>query len=180
MSQSGTVSIRTLANTALLLKLRDCRTVSYMFALQDETYSILQATETEFELKHNLEQINRNIATISSQNDRLKSATDSVNEEKVDVLNSLSTKVQGKDFLFRKAADYSRLLHETECDLKERSVTDDIMYSQLVKQYMELNELQEELLPLTAQLNAYHSLPPDISLTRLKIEELRRELVSYE
>lgn len=42
------------------------------------------------------------------------SATDSVNEEKVDVLNSLSTKVQGKDFLFRKAADYSRLLHETE------------------------------------------------------------------
>ena len=53
----------------IVLKVCFC---SYMFALQDETYSILQATETEFELKHNLEQINRNIATISSQNDRLK------------------------------------------------------------------------------------------------------------
>jgi hypothetical protein len=72
LSQSGTVSVRTLASIASLLQLRDCRAVSYMLALQDHSQSLFQAAETQLKQKHHLAQIEHRIAVISSQNTHLK------------------------------------------------------------------------------------------------------------
>jgi hypothetical protein len=108
------------------------------------------------------------------------SAVASTNEQTAEELRSLATKAQDRDFLTRKAADYSRLLQEAESDLKDQGMNDDISYSRLMKQYKELNELREQLQPERVKVHAYHCLPPDISLARLKIEELRHELASLE
>jgi hypothetical protein len=88
------------------------------------------------------------------------SAVASTNEQTAEELRSLATKAQDRDFLTRKAADYSRLLQEAESDLKDQGMNDDISYSRLMKQYKELNELREQLQPERVKVHAYHCLPP--------------------
>jgi hypothetical protein len=72
-------------------------------------------------------------------------------------------------------------LHKTmqTCSLNDVSISD-FEYATLVQRYKDLQQWEAKVKPLTQTLASYRSLPPDITMSKQSIENVKRELYQLE
>lgn len=180
LSQSGVMSLRTLANVALLLQTKDVSETSYLLALQ-HLHTDLHKTNEELKCAERLTQtlIEKNKRAVHKYN-LLKKAADDLEEQKVKQRPEIERRAKESGFLYSKAKEYKEKVNQFQNELVRSKADPAIHHSALVKMSEELQSLVNQLSPLKTKLQTYHSLPPDVSLTKVKIEELRQELARLE
>ena len=180
LSQSGVMSLRTLANIALLLQTKDVSETSYLLALQ-HLQNDLYKTREELKYEERLTQtlIEKTKKAVHKYN-LLKKAADDLKEQKTKEVPEIERRAKESGFLYSKAKEYKDKINQFQNELYRSKADPNIYHSALVKMSEELQSLMEQLSPLKTKLKTYHSLPPDVSLTKVKIEELRQELSRLE
>nr|XP_022329932.1 HAUS augmin-like complex subunit 1 isoform X1 [Crassostrea virginica] len=176
LSQAGVISLRVIANLALILEVRDTSDTSFLLAmrhLEDEIYKVEEARRKE---EKNLEMLMDKIKMAMVKQSHLKKAMD-VLEQKA-ACQQPETEKRTKDihFIRSKAKEYKDKIHQMQTTLQTLKVDPSIYHNSLVKTSKELEKMQEELSPLQAKLQTYSSLPPDLSSIKVKIEELKVKL----
>ncbi|CAB3984523.1 HAUS augmin-like complex subunit 1 [Paramuricea clavata] len=180
LSQSGLTSVRTLASTALLLDLRDTKMSSYLLGINELSKELHSAKEEEIKSKHattkQLQKTNKALIQYNS----LKKACETL-EEQISLQEPiLKQRLRDTGFLNQKTGEYQRQLDQLLSYQKQANLEPALYHKALEKKYEDVVKLEEDLKPLKSKLDTYHSLPPDISLAKVRLEEARRELQSLE
>lgn len=176
LSQAGVISLRVIANLALILQVRDTTDTSFLLAmrhLEDEIYKVEEARIKE---ERNLQTLIDKIKVAMVKQSHLKKAME-VLEQKA-ACQQPETEKRTKDihFIRSKAKEYKDKIKQMQTTLHTLKVDPSIYHHSLVKSSKELEKLQEELSPLQVKLQTYSSLPPDLSSIKVKIEELKMKL----
>ncbi|XP_071547665.1 HAUS augmin-like complex subunit 1 [Panulirus ornatus] len=85
--------------------------------------------------------------------------------------------IKQEEFIREKKKNYSNDIIQYEAKLSQVGVTENIKHGTLVKQWSELQELEKQMKNLELQLKNY-TLPPDITLAEVKVQEARQELAA--
>ncbi|KAK8731591.1 hypothetical protein OTU49_007381, partial [Cherax quadricarinatus] len=80
-------------------------------------------------------------------------------------------------FIKEKCKNYSTDINQYEAKLNQVAMSKNIKHSTLVKQSLELQSLEKQVNNLESKLNNY-TLPPDIMLAEVKVQEARQELAN--
>ena len=83
-------------------------------------------------------------------------------------------------FLRSKYREYKEKIHQCQDALLKSGTDQSLYHREMVKKSDELQELKDKIAPMKAKLDTYHNLPPDLSLTKVKIEEMKREVAALE
>lgn len=180
LSQSGVMSQRTLVNLALLLQIKDSSESSYMLGLeklQDELYKTEDCRQMEQRTTEKL--IDKTKTAILKYNS-LKKALEVLEQQSDSQHPETEKRAKTTGFLHSKSKEYKNSIHHYQNLLSKSGVDPALYHGELVKTSEELKALEEQLAPKRSKLQTYHSLPPDVSLTKVKVEELKQKLVSME
>ncbi|XP_038077648.1 HAUS augmin-like complex subunit 1 [Patiria miniata] len=176
LSQSGNVSLRTLASVAGTLGIRDASTSSYLLAMMEMSKVAMETEEARQREKRLSEQLFTKTKAALIKCNTLKKALQALEEQAEYQGPELEKKAQQAGVLNSKAKEYQAQLHQLQTQLEENNVEPSLYHQSLVKLSEELTALNAELTPLKSKLDSYHNLPPDISLAKVRIEEAKREL----
>ncbi|XP_015928331.2 HAUS augmin-like complex subunit 1 isoform X1 [Parasteatoda tepidariorum] len=117
---------------------------------------------------------------IRNSNDILKSQLNALTEV-VDTQESNKEKMTGRTKFFNtKSAEYERDIKLFKERLKVVSFEESLQHSNLVESLEVIKVLEEKLKVSKDKLKSYINLPPNESLTRLKVEEKKEELKQLE
>ncbi|KAL3865759.1 hypothetical protein ACJMK2_043116 [Sinanodonta woodiana] len=180
LSQSGIMSLRALANLALLLKTKDASDTNYLLALQHlqtEMSKVEDARKQELRTTENLQQKTKS-ALIKYNS--LKRALELLEEQAAGQHPEMENHVTQTKFFHDKSRDYRGQIQQLQNHLDKIRADPSLYHQTIVKQAEELHALKEEIAPLKAKLDAYHSLPPDISLAKVKLEEIRQQVAALD
>ncbi|XP_050403895.1 HAUS augmin-like complex subunit 1 [Patella vulgata] len=180
LSQSGVTNLRTLANLALLLEIKDTSDTSFYLALQhlhSEETRIAEEREAEQNLISQL--FEKTKSSLIKYNSLQKALQTSEEQSKIQ-RPKIESHIKQTGFLKNKAEEYRKLIQKHQGQLVKLDVTPDIYHKTLVNKAEELQNLQQKLTPLRAKLQSYHDLPPDLVEARVKIEEMRRQVTLLE
>uniref|UniRef100_A0A0B6ZSJ8 Uncharacterized protein n=1 Tax=Arion vulgaris TaxID=1028688 RepID=A0A0B6ZSJ8_9EUPU len=83
-------------------------------------------------------------------------------------------------FLLNKIKRYGKEISKLQMQLTETKANESIFHENLVKKYEMLKSVQDKLVPMSAELKAYSSLPPDMTEVKIKIEQQKKELAELE
>ena len=180
MSQSGLTSVRTLANTAMVLDLKNSKMSSYLLGINEfskELHSVKeQDIKTEHAMKQQLQKMNKALVEYNSLKKACKALEEQVSlQEPV-----LKQRLRDTGFLNQKTLEYQRQLDQLQIYQKQAGSEPALYHKALEKKHENIVKLEEELKPLKSKLDTYHSLPPNISLAKVKLEEAKRQLESLE
>ncbi|XP_033125195.1 HAUS augmin-like complex subunit 1 [Anneissia japonica] len=180
LSQSGSVSLRTLARVATILEIKDVTTSSYLLQMSNLTQSMME-TQSEHctETKQN-EQLFTKTKAAFIKASSLKRALDALEDQSQYAGPELEKKVRTTGFLHNKIREYATKRQQLKDQLNENGFSDSLSHQSLVKEAEYLGNLKAKLAPLKSKLDSYHCLPPNVSLTKVKIEEAKQELESLE
>ncbi|PVD19507.1 hypothetical protein C0Q70_19996 [Pomacea canaliculata] len=174
LSQSGIMSLRTLANLAYLLRVRDASDSSFLLALQTLKDEIDRTQEAVIKEKQLLDQL-----TLKSKMHML-SALHSKKQQSVEEKSQMEKRTKAASFLQTKAHEYGTHIAKLKENLKKVEADSSIFHENLVKKAQDLQKLQEQLKPMKQKLQNYHDLPPDISQAKVKVAELRQRVRELE
>lgn len=180
LSQSGNVSLRALAMAALTLGIKDASITSYFQALTKLATDSLDVEEQRFHDQRTISKLFSRTKEALMKVETLKRSLEQMNEEAKTVGPEMNKKMRQSGFLQNKTKDYSKQMQELKIELEKNGVDPTIYHQNLVKLAEELENIQNKIVPLKSKLDSYRSLPPNISLARVKIEEMRRELATVE
>ncbi len=89
----------------------------------------------------------------------------------------MSQTAKKASFMKEKQKDYVRVSSKHEQALNRAGMRSELRHERLAEKASELIKFEEERLkPLTAKLESYRSLPPDLTLAKLKVAEAEEEL----
>merc|ERR1712107_388389 len=81
------------------------------------------------------------------------------------------------EFLGKKTIEYKRRIENQEAILTKNGGNDvSIRHGEIVKQKEKLDHLEEELTPLSRQLQGFLSLPPSVDLAKVELTKCELEL----
>ncbi|ESO92361.1 hypothetical protein LOTGIDRAFT_162667 [Lottia gigantea] len=176
LSQSGVTSLRTLANLALLLQIKDTTDTSYYLGLQnlhDQETKLEDDRKIEWKLISEL--FNKTRTSLIKYNS-LHKALETLEEQRGIQKPKIESHFEQTGFLRNKALEYKKLIQKHQGQLVKLNVTPEIYHKTLVKKSEDLQALHQKITPLKSKLQSYHDLPPDLTQARVKIEELRRQV----
>ncbi|KAH9520398.1 hypothetical protein Btru_060671 [Bulinus truncatus] len=180
LSKSCANNVLVLAKLGTLLNIRDASESCFYLALQhldSEVEKIVQ--QRRIETKH-LEQLSSKSYWAVLKYSTLKKSLDDI-KEKADKEHQTNEKRKSETaFVLGKAKNYEKELIKFQKLLTRTLVDDSIFHEKLVEKSEVLKSLQTKLAPLQAELQAYCSLPPDLTETKIRIEQLRQELANLE
>lgn len=180
MSESGKASLATLSGAALSLDVHDTSDTSILLALDaqsarreglQEERRMEQRVAAQLLAKHNA-------ALLQASN--LNRALQRLEEQTKKQGRELEKKAKQSAFLQVKASDYKVQAKKLNRELSRSGVDPTIYHATLVKLSQELEELQKKVQAMKTKLASYHSLPPDLALSRAKVEETKHELAKLE
>lgn len=180
LSQSGVMSLRTLANLAWLLQIRDTSDTSYLLALtalQNEGDQVHEEFLAEERLLAQLTHKTKN--AVVKHGAILKTCKDLETQSTQQEL-KMEKQVKETSFLQSKIQQYAKQLAKLKSTLSRSGVDPSLYHENLVKKAEELQKMEEELEPLKQKLQDYHDLPVDVSQAKVKLAELRREVGKLE
>ncbi|XP_048583757.1 HAUS augmin-like complex subunit 1 [Nematostella vectensis] len=182
LSQSGLLSIKTLSSICLLLGVRDCSSSSLMFGLSDISYDLEKVQNERDAEKILYTRLLGKTKAALAKDSVLQRALHTLEEQEILQTPVLAKRAQDTGFLHNKSKEYNRIVKQLEGTIKsvDLGLGRTIYHGYLVSQSEEVVGLQEERKPLKAKMDTYQSLPPDISLARVKVEEAKRELEKLE
>lgn len=180
LSNSGTASLSTLVDMALILRTKDACDTSLMLAISD-LYLLIsrQAATRKLEEKMSSELQAKKTAILlknTTLKQRLKLLEDEAAEH--DVKMKKGTKQMA--LLQATGKEERKSIRHLEEKLRSSGVNSELYHSTLIRRSEELKASRETLHSLRAKLDSYQSLPPDLALAKVKVEEARRELAAIE
>ncbi|KAI8507759.1 HAUS augmin-like complex subunit 1 [Branchiostoma belcheri] len=180
LTKTGTTALSTLVSTAQTLELKNTSTTSYLLAMKDLSQEALDVEDSRREEQHLSKELLRKTTTAMAHLNAIERDEESLEQREKMTGPDLEKKAQTAVFLQSKAAEYRNSLRQLRGQLEASGVDPTLYHHKLVNQAEELDKKREKIAELRAQLDSYHSLPPDISLARVKIEEAKRELAGLE
>lgn len=180
LSQSGSTSVRTLANVALLLDLKDTKMSSYLLGINELSKALQSSKEEKLKAKHSSAKLLRKTKCALVKYDSVTKAYEALEEQISFQEPILNKRFKETGFLYQKAKQYQERFDELLDYQKQTKLEPTLYHNALEKKYEDVLQLEEELKPLKSKLETYHSLPPDISLAKVKVEEVKRELAALE
>ncbi|KAL5005139.1 hypothetical protein ScPMuIL_018595 [Solemya velum] len=180
LSQSGITSLRTLANLALLLKLKDTSDTSYLLGLQQLSEELSQTTMMRETVQKMITKVSQKTKTAILKYNSLKKALENLEVQSAQQYPEQEKRAKETGFIHTKTKEYRAQIHKYQNYLNKTGLDPELYHHELVKTSEELKALKEEILPLKSKLQSYHSLPPDTSLTKVKIEEVRQQVAALE
>merc|ERR1719483_788860 len=175
LSKSGNTSLLTLARLAKLLHVKDASDSCYFLALQsldDELYTVeKQQAEEAKKLKGLTEKSNRSILKVES----LKRTLDLVQHKSAEEIKLANDRMKNDTPFFKKKAKaYEKEIAKLQ--VKQEQVDPNVSHSSLINKSEHLSKLKTELTPLKEELQSYLVLPPNLSETKILIEQKKKEL----
>ncbi|XP_025077934.1 HAUS augmin-like complex subunit 1 [Pomacea canaliculata] len=186
LSQSGIMSLRTLANLAYLLRVRDASDSSFLLALQTLKDEIDRTQEAVIKEKQLLDQLTLKskmhmLSALHSKNMALYLLRiPMLEQQSVEEKSQMEKRTKAASFLQTKAHEYGTHIAKLKENLKKVEADSSIFHENLVKKAQDLQKLQEQLKPMKQKLQNYHDLPPDISQAKVKVAELRQRVRELE
>jgi len=179
LSTAGKSSLKMLSQLASVLKMKDVKKSSYLLALND--FSSKQSNI--------FEELSKKQADITSQLSQAKSTLNSLETMSSNYQRLAECSAVDVPLADKKEREIERM--EAKSDSYERQLSDDkknmnvnvekhLHHGALVRLNEELKCLKEELKPLQTKYQGYRSLPPDIQMARVKIEETKRYMKKLE
>ncbi|KAK2167301.1 hypothetical protein NP493_1282g00032 [Ridgeia piscesae] len=168
MSESGKASLATLSGAALSLDVHDASDTSLLLALDaqgdrreraQEERRVEQRVAAQLLARHNAALLQA--SSLSRALQRLEGQTKKQGQE-------LEKKAKQAAFLQVKASDYKVQAKKLNRELSRSGVDPSIYHGTLVKLSQEMEELQKKVQAMKTTLASYHSLPPDLALSRAK------------
>lgn len=180
LSQSGSASVRILANTALILDLKDTKMSSYLLGINELSKELQLSKKERMRERHSSAKVLRKTKAALVKNDSLTKAYETLEEQMSLQEPILNKRLKETGFLRQKAEEYQKHFDELQSYQKQVKLEPSLYHNALEKKYEDVLRLEEELKPLKSKLETYHSLPPDLSLVKVKLEEAKRELTALE
>lgn len=180
LSQSGTVSLRSLANVALILDTKDASDTSLLLGLNAQTQEKLRVEEErrhEQRLQTQLFKKTKNaLHTLNGLEKSLKSLEDQSQYQ----IPELTMRAKQAGFLQKKAREYMKNAHQLNLEVSKSGIDPSLYHHNLVTASENLSDLKNRLQPMKAKLDSYQDLPWDLSLAKVKVEEAKQELATLE
>ncbi|CAH1253032.1 HAUS1 [Branchiostoma lanceolatum] len=180
LTKTGNTALGTLVSTAQTLELKNTSTTSYLLAMKDLSQAALDVEDSRREEQHLSKELLRKTTTAMAHLNAIQRDEETLDQREKMNGPDLEKKAQTAVFLQSKATEYRNSLRQLRGQLEDSGVDATLYHHKLVNQAEELDKKREKIAELRAQLDSYHSLPPDVSLARVKIEEAKRELARLE
>ncbi|CAH1797389.1 unnamed protein product [Owenia fusiformis] len=180
LSQSGTMSLRTLSNIAELLQIAEANDSSYLCALSDISQQTLKIEEQRSREHQLFTQLSAKTKSAMLRTQSLNKAVEALREQKEHEAPHVSRKSKQLLFFRKKGGEYRKRIETSMQTLHQSGVDTSVLHQALLIKSKELEELKGSLEPLRARMSSYQSLPPDVPLAKVKLEELRREIETLE
>ncbi|XP_048735531.2 HAUS augmin-like complex subunit 1 isoform X2 [Ostrea edulis] len=180
LSQAGVISLRVIANLALILQVKDTSDTSFLLAMQHLDNELYKVEEAKRKEERNMQILTDKIKTAMLKQSHLKKAMDVLEQKAACQQPESEKRTKDIHFIHSKAKEYKDKIKQMQTTLLKLKVDPSIYHSSLVKSSKELEKLQLELSPLQTKLQTYSSLPPDLSCIKVKIEELKVKLADLE
>lgn len=180
LSQSGNISLKTLVEASVLLEVQTPSHSNHLLAMSadcEEKMSVANQRRLEQQLcSRLLSKTKAQLKLICC----LRKVLENLDEQASLDLPDFEKKGKTTEFLRTKSKEYMQILETLKKELASSGAEPSIYHSTLMKKSEDLTKAKEKLHSLKAKLDSYHALPPDISLARVKIEEVKAELASLE
>lgn len=180
LSQSGMLSLNTLVAVSLTLGVQqasDSALLLAMGSLAEDSYKVKEARRSQRRARNELlEKTQRQ----RQQNADLSRTLESVEQLATQIEPEMTKKAAQSDFLQKKARGYRTSIKQLTKELSSADVDASIHHETLVKNAENLQELKKRLHSTRSKLDSYHTLPPDLSLAKVKVEEAKQELAMIE
>ncbi|XP_052283097.1 HAUS augmin-like complex subunit 1 isoform X2 [Dreissena polymorpha] len=180
LSQSGVMSLRTLANLALTLNTADATDTRLLLALgwlEEETGRVGEARRTQQRL---LQQLTHDIQAARIKHSTLSKALEDLESKASAEQCEVEKQAQNTLFMRNKAKEYKSHTQKMEVMLEKTRVDPSIYHQTLTQRAQELDRLKQQIVPLRKQLESYHGLPPDAIQAHVRLEELKETVSTLE
>ncbi|XP_046854163.1 HAUS augmin-like complex subunit 1 [Xenia sp. Carnegie-2017] len=180
LPESSQASVEILANTALNLNLKDTTMSSYILGINNLLRERHLIKKQMKESKYSMKKLLRATKKALLQYNTLKRAYE-ILENEISLQEPLLKQRRNEtDFLKQKSSEYEQQLHHLQSILINVNLKPDLFHKALERKYEDILKVEDELKPLKTKLDNYHSLPPNMSLAKVKLEEARIELETLE
>lgn len=180
MSQSGRMSLKTLASMALLLGTKDCSTSSLLLGIAEQNQALSAAVDANTEEKRLLSRLVVKTKKAQADASDLQRSLDGLQDQIALQTPQLKKNAQETDFVKLKCKEYEKSNRELEGYQSKAQLDSSIYHNSLVKKAEEVRLIEEKMKPMKRKLEGYHSLPPDISQAKVKVEEAKMQLEMLE
>lgn len=180
MSQSGRMSLKTLASMALLLGTKDCSTSSLLLGIAEQNQALSAAVDANTEEKRLLSRLVVKTKKAQADASDLQRSLDGLQDQIALQTPQLKKNTQETDFVKLKCKEYEKSNRELEGYQSKAQLDSSIYHNSLVKKAEEVRLIEEKMKPMKRKLEGYHSLPPDISQAKVKVEEAKMQLEMLE
>ncbi|KAK2138950.1 hypothetical protein LSH36_2191g00002 [Paralvinella palmiformis] len=178
LSKSGTASLSTLVNMALVLHTKDASDTSLMLAISELYLTRFRQSESQSLEEKVLSELLAKTKTAFLKDSMLKKTLQGLDDDARQQDPEIEKKAKQAAFLRAKSKEYRKVINQLQEKLKSSGVDSTLYHSTLLRRSEELQTSRDKLHSLRAKLDSYQSLPPDLALAKVKVEEARRELVS--
>lgn len=180
MSQSGRMSLKTLASMTMLLGTKDCSNSSLLLGITEQSQALSAAVDANTEEKRLLSRLLVKTKKAQANASDLQRSLDGLQDQMALQTPQLKKNAQETDFVKLKCKEYEKSNRELEEYQSKTQLDSSIYHGSLVKKAEEVRLIKAKMKPLKDKLEGYHSLPPDISQAKVKVEEAKGQLETLE
>ncbi|KAK3764996.1 hypothetical protein RRG08_011083 [Elysia crispata] len=176
LSGAGSNSLSALSKLAMLLDVRDTTNTSYVLGLQDLEDELEKVGEEAEEETAELQKLKRSYRQVLHQCSSLQKILDGAKSKESEDSQLNSKKEHETTFFLQKEKNYKKEIRKMENQLGHTKIESSLFHESLVKKAEVLKNIQAQLEPLRAELEAYSVLPPDLDEAKIKLAEYKTEL----
>jgi HAUS augmin-like complex subunit 1 len=180
LSQSGTVSLKTLVDICRTLNIRHASDTDILLAMSSLVQERMRVDGLRLAEKHLHRQLLTRTTSHIQRAAELQKTLDNMEKDAVQLGPEMEKKASQAEFLQRKAREYRRTVDQLQKELTTAGVEPSIYHRTLLTKSEDLKDLKSRLHTVQCKLDSYHALPPDLSLAKVKVEETKQELTELE
>eukprot|EP00731_Ephydatia_muelleri_P016881 Em0009g1305a len=170
--------VESLSSIASFLNLKDCSDMSYCLALTELSQEMADYSVRMQRVTSEVEKEQEGLGTaLLKDADHTRVLSELAGK---DGAPELAKRTKETMFLEQKSDQYSRTIESLQGELKMNGYDNNINHRALQLLAKEIEDLQQEIIPLKDQVTHYQQLPPDSALARLKVEEAQQQLAKLE
>ncbi|XP_045215596.2 HAUS augmin-like complex subunit 1 [Mercenaria mercenaria] len=180
LSQSGLMSLRTLANLALSLQTKDASDTSFLLALQHLEDEIRRTEESRRAQQKILNSLVQKTKTAVLKYSALKKALEDLERKSVEEQPEMEKHARDTQFIRVKAKEYKSQVQKLEGVLEKSGADPSIYHGSLVQRAEDFEKLKQEIVPMKKKLDSYNGLPPDAIQAHMRLDEIKDKVAHLE
>jgi len=180
LSSAGKASLKNLTDLASVLKIKDAQESTYCISLLRLKEEIERTEEEIIEKEKDVEKLNHKLVTCKENLKQINDFYQNKNEASHVNIPLLQKRQKETHSMHQKCVKYEEQMSE----MKEQ---EDVIrnfkkfhHETLVQLHQDLMDMKTELQPFEEKYKRYKTLPPDINLAKVKVAEVKRQLILLE